>query len=282
MNDCRAHVSLRSLILVPAPAVVALLVSATLPAAPTQAASSVSPALPEALRPQSEALVREVIDGDTLVLDGGEEVRLVGIQAPKLPLGRPDFESWPLAQEAKQALEDLAAGQRVSLAFGERRRDRHGRLLAHLLDEESRWLQGEMLARGLARVYSFEDNRVAIAEMLALEAEAREARRGLWADPFYMVRSAEEAARHVGGFELVEGEVLAVGRARGRVFLNFGEDYKRDFTAVLEPAARRLFEREGRAPTAYRGRRVRVRGWVQSLNGPMIEVTHPEQIEVLD
>ena len=268
--------------LVPVPAVVALLVSATLPAAPTQAASSVSPTLPEALRPQSEALVREVIDGDTLVLDDGVEVRLLGIQAPKLPLGRPDFESWPLAQEAKQALKALAAGQRVSLAFGERRRDRHGRLLAHLLDEESRWLQGEMLARGLARVYSFEDNRLAIAEMLSLEAEAREAGRGLWADPFYMIRSAEEAARHVGGVELVEGEVLAVGRARGRVFLNVGEDYKRDVTIVLEPAARRLFEREGRAPAAYRGRRVRVRGWVQSLNGPMIEVTHPEQIEVLD
>ena len=40
--------------------------------------------------------------------------------------------------------------------------------------------------------------------------------------------------------------------------------------------------REGFDLAAYDGRRVRVRGWLKSLNGPMIEVTHPEQIEVLE
>src|SRR3546814_13272833 len=40
-----------------------------------------------------------VIDGDTLVLADEREVRLVGIQTPKLPLGRAGFEAWPLAGE---------------------------------------------------------------------------------------------------------------------------------------------------------------------------------------
>ena len=44
----------------------------------------------------------------------------------------------------------------------------------------------------------------------------------------------------------------------------------------------RTFRRAGVDPTSLEGRRVRVRGWLQSLNGPMIEVTHPEQIEVLE
>ncbi len=48
--------------------------------------------------------------------------RLVGIQAPKLPLGRPGFSTWPLAWEAKRALERLVLGQRVTLSFGGRRR----------------------------------------------------------------------------------------------------------------------------------------------------------------
>jgi endonuclease YncB( thermonuclease family) len=51
--------------------------------------------------------VVEVIDGDTVVLDDGKEVRLVGIQAPKLPLNRPNFKEWPLAPEAKDELEKL-------------------------------------------------------------------------------------------------------------------------------------------------------------------------------
>ena len=60
----------------------------------------------------------EIVDGDTLVLENGAKVRLVGIQSPKLPLGRAGFEAWPLAEEAKQALEGLALGQTLTLYYG--------------------------------------------------------------------------------------------------------------------------------------------------------------------
>ena len=60
------------------------------------------------------------------------EVRLVGIQAPKLPLNRPNFKEWPLAREAKDELEKLVLNQRVTLSYGGARMDRHGRTLAHL------------------------------------------------------------------------------------------------------------------------------------------------------
>src|SRR3546814_20171745 len=62
-----------------------------------------------------------VIDGDTLVLADEREVRLVGIQTPKLPLGRAGFEAWPLAGEAKSKLEEIALGRVLDLGFGGRR-----------------------------------------------------------------------------------------------------------------------------------------------------------------
>lgn len=223
----------------------------------------------------------EIIDGDTLVLDDGREVRLVGIQAPKLPLGRTGFKTWPLAEDAKQALSELALGKSLSLAYGGRRVDRHRRALAHLFGADDLWIQGELLRRGLARVYSFADNRALVPQMLMLEAEARGANRGIWANPFYTVRTAENVERHVGGFEVVEGQVVDVAIVRGRAYLNFGADWRSDFTVTLAPDVRRQFESEGIAPDSYRGRRVRVRGWIKSFNGPMIEATHPEQIEVL-
>jgi endonuclease YncB( thermonuclease family) len=235
-----------------------------------------------ALEQGGEAACVEVIDGDTLVLDDGRQVRLVGIQAPKLPLGRPGFQAWPLAAEAKAALEALALGQLLTLAYGGRRLDRHGRALAHLHDASGRWLQGELLRRGLARVYSFRDNRALIPEMLALEGAARAARRGIWGDPFYRLRTTEEAARHVDTFQLVEGRVLDAAVVRGRAYLNFGPDWRTDFTATISPKDRRAFDRGGVDPLAFADRRVRVRGWIKSYNGPMIEVTHPEQIEVLE
>ena len=146
--------------------------------------AAASPALAEeAFRPGGEALVNAVADGDTVVLEsavmGANQVRLVGIQAPKLPLGRKNFPTWPLAAKSKKALENLALGKTVTLSFGGSDKDRYWRLLAHLHRPDGTWAQGEMLKKGMARVYSFADNRARIGRMLALESEARAARRGI-------------------------------------------------------------------------------------------------------
>lgn len=246
------------------------------------ATAAVPAELAAALEAAPGAAATSVVDGDTLVLSDGREVRLVGIQAPKLPLGRAGFETWPLAEEAKAYLEDLTLGRHLELGFGGRRGDRHGRVLAHLFDSDGRWIQGEMLQAGLARVYSFVDNRAVLGEMLALERAARQARRGIWADPFYAIRTPDEAARWLGGFELVEGRILAVGHGGGRTYLNFAEDWREDFTISLDRHAADLFDARGIDLEAFEGKTVRVRGWLKSYNGPMIEVTHPEQIEVLE
>ena len=243
-----------------------------------------APAIAADLAPGGSAGVRTVVDGDTVIidppLDGADQIRLVGIQAPKLPLGRPNFPTWPLAGQSKRALEQLVLGRDVTLGYGGRRKDRHGRLLAHLHVGDT-WVQGEMLRAGMARVYSFADNRALVAEMLALEREARAARRGIWADPFYVVRNPDSLERDLDSFQLVEGRVADVAVVRGRAYLNFGANWRTDFTIALAPAAVRLFAREGIDIRGFKGTRVRVRGWVKEYNGPMIETTHPEQIEVL-
>lgn len=226
------------------------------------------------------ARVIEIVDGDTVVLDNGEEVRLVGIQAPKLPLGRPNFHSWPLADEAKKTLSDFSSGRKVSLFYGSRQRDRYGRHLAHLYLDDGTWLQGKMIRLGFARVYGFRDNRALLAELLALEAQARAARRGIWTHAYYRVRPAEPPDFTRDRFELVEGRVVDVAIVRGHGYLNFGADWRHDFTASVAPKNLRLFEREGFDLKALKGRTVRVQGWIRSFNGPLIDVTHPEQIEV--
>ncbi|MHA1600748.1 MAG: thermonuclease family protein, partial [Alphaproteobacteria bacterium] len=149
------------------------------------------------------------------------------------------------------------------------------------VDESGDWVQGALLEDGMARVYSFQDNRALVVEMLAREAAARDNRRGIWANPFYAIRTPEEAGGYLGRFELIQGRVRDVAIVRGRVYLNFGDDWRSDFTANLASKARRLFESEKIDLLSYRGRIVRVRGWLKSWNGPMIDITHPEQIEVI-
>ena len=223
-----------------------LLVALLLPLAAARAEAVV-----EALEQGVTSPAVEVVDGDTLLLENGTEVRLVGIQAPELALGRAGFKPWPLAEQAKQGLEALALGKMLTLYYGGRKLDRYGRALAHLLRADGLWLQGELLAAGMARVYSFRDNRRLIAEML-------------------------------GSFQLVEGPVVGAAIVRRRGYLNFGADWKSDFTISIAPGDRKLFGPGGEDTTALEGRTVRVRGWIKSFNGAMIEATHPEQIEVFE
>ena len=169
----------------------------------------------------------------------------------------------------------------MTLSYGGRRIDRHDRLLAHLHDETGTWIQGEILRRGMARVYSFRDNRAQVAEMLALERKARQAKRGIWRHPFYQIRRADGAQRHIGSFQLVEGTARAVAVLRKFTYLNFGANWRDDFTIAVPARSRRMFEASAFDLKALQGRRVRVRGWIKSRNGPMIEASHPEQIEIL-
>lgn len=241
------------------------------------------PALPEAgLTALGQSPVVSVIDGDTLELADGREVRLVGIQAPKLPLGRPNFPTWPLAEEAKAALERLAQGRTLKLFAGGTATDRYGRTLAQLEREDGLWIQAAMIRSGMARAYSFPDNRALATDLLGYEREARAAGRGIWSDPYYRVRKPTELGDATDSFQLVEGRVVSAAKPQSRLYLNFGTDWKTDFTVAIDAKALRLFKADGLDPLTWEGHRLRVRGWIKSFNGPLIDVTHPEQIEVLE
>ncbi|MBK3733637.1 thermonuclease family protein [Azospirillum brasilense] len=231
--------------------------------------------------------VAAVTDGATLLLEDGRSLRLAGIEpaAPPAPppTGAEPGRGWPLAEAARLALAELAVGQSLTVR-GEARTDRHGRVLAQVMRGDGLWLQGELLARGLARVHTRPDARALAREMLAAEAAARDAGRGIWRTRAYAVRPADPDAlrRDRDSFQIVEGRVLRVSKAGGDAYLDFGEDWRTDVTVHIGRAALREFVTAGIDPLSYEGRTVRVRGWVGLRAGPLIEATHPEQIERLD
>ena len=80
---------------------------------------------------------------------------------------------------------------------------------------------------------------------------------------------------------LVEGQVLSVGGSSSRTYLNFGADFRTDFTVSVAGRDRRTFAAAGLDLKGLEGHIIRVRGWLDSINGPMVEATHPEQIELV-
>jgi len=188
-----------------------------------------------------------------------------------------------MAPGAKAALERLVLDRSVELRFGGAKMDRHGRHLAHLFTNDGTWVQGEMLSRGWARVYTFPDNQALAAEMYAAEDSARAARRGIWGHRYYRVRTSKAGPlfNDVGTFQIVRGTVVAAANVRGRVYLNFGADWKSDFTITLNPKVRRRFEKSGLDPLTLEGRTIEVRGWLRKRNGPMISASHRQQLRNL-
>ena len=243
---------------------------------------------PCALEAGGTRTVVRVLDGETIALDDGAEVRLIGALSPRATDAAAEFAAWPLAAVAQGELERLVLGKSVELGFAGRRTDRHGRLLAHVfvIAAESRiWVQGHMLKAGLARAYSLPENTACMDEISSHEQLSRESRAGLWADAAYRIRSADdvfELLRFRSTYQIVEGRVLNVADVRGRIFLNFGADWRRDFTVSIHGPARRLTSGLGLEPKSLEGRAVRVRGWIDRRGGPFVGVHHPHQIEALE
>ena len=80
----------------------------------------------------------------------------------------------------------------------------------------------------------------------------------------------------------MRGRVRAVARAAEFVYLNFGEDWRRDFTVRADARDAARFARQGLDLERLEGREIVVRGLLFEANGPMIELAHPAQIEVME
>lgn len=238
------------------------------------------PTLPAGLAQGETGRVTAIHSADTVDLETGQRVRFAGIQGPATAgAGR---SAWPLAVEAAMATGMACLGKSVTLHYGEDRRDRWRRALAHVVTEDGDWLQGHLLRDGFARVYTWPRTATGSRDMLDLERTARANRRGIWSERFYRIRNPDETWGDLDSWQIVEGRVVDAAVIRGTGYLNFGLDWRTDFTFRIESDARRAFKRAGIDPVGLTGLRVRGRGWVYPTNGPMIDLTHPAQLEVLE
>ena len=264
--------------------IVKLLVGACLAVAPAggvMAQQRAEARTPECkLEAAGAGTVRAVLDGRTLVLGDGREVRLAGIELP----GADQRNAAALA--GKTALAAMLAGREVALKRLGADADRHGRVRAYVFAAgEQRPAQQAMVALGHARVAARIGDAGCASALLAAERAARTARLGLWADPAYAMRQADDPAGVLaerGRFTLIEGKVVSVRESGGTIYVNFGRRWSEDFTATVLKRGERAFTAAGLDLKKLAGRTVRVRGFVEERGGPWIELTHPEQIELAE
>ncbi len=140
----------------------------------------------------ADIYVRRVIDGDTLQLETGERVRLIGIDTPEMhesdKLYRDSHRTGEdirtiqeLGRRAYEFTKKLVEGKRVSLEFDVEKHDKYGRLLAYVyLKKDGTFVNAQIIQEGYASLMTIPPN-VKYADLfLKLYQEARKNKRGLW------------------------------------------------------------------------------------------------------
>lgn len=229
------------------------------------------------MEPGETGRVTKVIDGDALILDTGQSVRLVSIEAPALyPRDRPPE---PYAAESARTLEDLALGRKVQLFYPGLTRDRYDRALAHVLTIDGSgpklWLNQEMLMRGAAWVRLYPDTAALGHELLENERAAQRTQTGLWASAAYQIADAVEVKEQDRGFRLIHARL--------------GAPIPVDATVRYPPACMRQLEGadlrisvRGAARSACNlsnGTSILVRGYISDLQ---LDLTYPRHLEIVD
>lgn len=182
--------------------------------------------------------VERVIDGDTFVLTSGDRVRVLGINTYERhdPALRGTFAT-VATQYATQQLQT----NQVTLSPYPYRRDRHGRVLAHV------WVDGAHLAESLLH----EGLGFAVAVppltehapcLFAAERRARQAARGIWSQELAPIAVS---ALTRGGFQVVEGVVTRVDQRTLWLGAQFAVTVPKGFRVAV-------------------GARIEVRGWIRA------------------
>jgi micrococcal nuclease len=141
-------------------------------------------------------VVSRVIDGDTLLLNNGERVRLIGVDTPEVHVSKKLYKDaqrsqrdiktiQALGKRASAFTRGMAQGKRVRLEYDQANahlghRDRYDRILAYVFLEDGTFLNAEIIRQGYGAAYTkypFGH----MEEFRRYEREAREQERGLWA-----------------------------------------------------------------------------------------------------
>ena len=231
-------------------------------------------------------IVSSVETGDKLTLDNGTRVVLAGIRAPSYLYKDAVFDparSWPYAKQSKDYLAKVILGKSITLHCLGNSTDRHGRTIAQaMLFGKS--INQVMVKHGWAFAYPYKTQDNMAQRYYRVEDHARAARLGIWRDTTYQPLPASKPKDiPIGKFVIINGTVQTHGKARQDHYLNFGDDWKSDFTIKLNKTnVKHIQKRLGFPIKALAGKQIEVRGWTEYGGGPMIELVHTARLRLIE
>ncbi len=214
--------------------------------------------------------VKRVYDGDTVLLENGVKVRLLGINTPEI--AKRDKVADAGGEEAKQWLKRKLDGAKVKLQYDAGRKDKYGRTLAHLFTKDGEHINLQLLREGLAMLVLHPPNLKYAGKLIAAEKQAESEGLGVWGMKAYAAKKVSDYdhAMHKG-WQRITGRVSKIKRARKYDYLQLSSH----FSLKIAKDAQKLFP----GLNSYMGKTVEARGWVnKNKQNYSLFIRHPSAI----
>ncbi len=229
--------------------------------------------------------VKNIINPYSINMEDGTIVELTAIYYPDG--NGNDYDVGKYYLQGMGFLEKELAKEKVSLYQTKDktrgRKNRMGHQRAHIVrNKDKLWIQGELIRQGFAYAKVNIYNPEMVNNLYEIEEYARANKTGLWGDDRYKILSHNEVSDKISSFRIVEGIVKKVSIVKNNVYLNFGNDWKTDFTIMIDSNMRKIFGMNGINLTSLTNKKVRVRGFIEEYYGPMIKIKQTEQLEIFD
>jgi endonuclease YncB( thermonuclease family) len=224
----------------------------------------------------TQGRVSSIIDGRSLTLQDGRTVRLAGVE---------DTVSGISVKTAQQSALEALVGDRDVMLRGNPKTDRYGRLVGFVfISGQDQPVQATLVEAGHLAVTAPVDDSACAVVLRAREFQARQAKRGIWAEPAAL-KNAEmpgDILTLVGRFVVVEGRVVSVREAGATLYINFGRRWTQDLAVTISRRNVAAFEAAGVPVKSLERKRILVRGWVEQRGVPRLHASWPGQIETAD
>ncbi|MDV6341607.1 thermonuclease family protein [Nitrosomonas sp. Is24] len=196
--------------------------------------------------------VTRVYDGDTIILEGRKQVRLLGVNTPEIESRHRNEEPGGVA--AKKWLQNQLRDNQVYLEFDQVKRDKYKRLLAHVFLPNGKHVNLALLESGLAAISIIPPNGRYSDKLIQAQQFAEKQKLGIWSMPEYQSRPITEIANHTKGWQRFTGTPVAIRKSRKFTRLLFND--KVDIRVANSNL--KLFPELA----TYVGKPLEVRGWV--------------------
>ena len=205
-----------------------------------------------------DATLLKVVDGDSITLTDGRKVRVIGVNTPELANRGRGLPAEPLAHLARQQAIDFFQGSNaLTLQIGQDAEDHYGRVLAHVYRPDGRSLEAYLLALGLAAQITIAPNLAHWQCLSDIESKARKQLRGLWAEPYYVTRQANQLVAKDAGYRRVAGKIERILSARNGTWW---VEFEGSLSLRIAASNQRYFDRS--RLDSLIGKSVEVSGWL--------------------